>query len=51
MTGPAEMKRVRILLTLVCFPLFIQAQTIGLNQVVAAEFNSVAEFQSLSAQG
>ncbi len=45
------MNRLRILLALVCIPLVAQAQTIGLNQVVAAEFNSVAEFQSLSAQG
>ena len=40
-----------VLLILLSFPLICQAQTIGLNQVVAAEFNSVAEFQSLSAQG
>ena len=45
------MKRFFSLLALTAFPLFSQAQTIGLNQVVAAEFNSVAEFQSLSAQG
>ncbi len=45
------MNRLRILFALVCIPLVAQAQTIGLNQVVAAEFNSVAEFQSLSAQG
>ena len=45
------MKFFRLLLALGAFPLFSQAQTIGLNQVVAAEFNSVAEFQSLSAQG
>ena len=45
------MKRFCCLLALIAFPLFAQAQTIGLNQVVAAEFNSVAEFQSLSAQG
>ena len=45
------MKFFRPLLTLLAFPLLSQAQTIGLNQVVAAEFNSVAEFQSLSAQG
>ena len=45
------MNRLRILLALVGFPLLAQAQTIGLNQVVAAEFNSVAEFQTLSAQG
>ena len=40
-----------LLLALTSFPLICQAQTIGLNQVVAAEFNSVVEFQSLSAQG
>lgn len=45
------MKRFCCLLALLVFPLFSQAQTIGLNQVVAAEFNSVAEFQNLSAQG
>ena len=39
------------LLTLLSFSWFCQAQTIGLNQVVAAEFDSVAEFQNLSAQG
>ena len=43
------MKRFCCLLALLVFPLFSQAQTIGLNQVVAAEFNSVAEFQNLSA--
>jgi hypothetical protein len=45
------MKFFRLLLALVAFPLLSQAQTIGLNQVVAAEFNSVAEFQTLSSQG
>jgi hypothetical protein len=29
----------------------LQAQTIGLNQTVIADFNSVSEFQSLSSQG
>ena len=41
----------RFLLLILSIPLLSQAQTIGLNQTVAAEFNSVAEFQSLSAQG
>jgi len=45
------MKLFRFLLALLSIPFLSQAQTIGLNQTVAAEFNSVAEFQSLSAQG
>jgi hypothetical protein len=45
------MKRIALLIVLFCSLNAVHAQTIGLNQTVAAEFNSVAEFQSLSTQG
>jgi hypothetical protein len=44
------MKRMLLSLSFLCSTL-AQAQTIGLNQTVSAEFNSVAEFQALSSQG